>query len=321
MPRMILYLTVLVLSVAAPAIVQCAPPIAPLTFEDTFQGALFFDDAVGVVHVRQSKSTAETDYAPGIAASKGKFYARLTVQPTNNINGSQTNGTCAPGAAESDNSFSCGGPFTEWGLPYGGFDGQFDTGIPIGPFGAVTYIDIYLDTAFAAAARATNGTKDYRFDWDSDLLDSKGKFLQDYIFNVATGQSTDSCAPSNATEGFYVVEASTNSQRGGANAHNPTPPNGPQACITKSGWYTFAHFFTPDYGGNLVVQMIITQGYNIEAAWTVHPTCMGEQVTENLCTLGSPVPFHAVGSNFLGWFPDQEINDLAVDNIARTPLY
>jgi hypothetical protein len=32
-----------------------------------------------------------------------------------------------------------------------------------------------------------------------------------------------------------------------------------------------------------------------------------------------PLPFSAVGYNFEGSFPDQEINDLAVDNIRKTP--
>jgi hypothetical protein len=95
-----------------------------------------------VLHVRQSGSTAETDYAPGIAASEGKFYARLLVQSAlqfggGGINGDQ-GGSCTPGALTSDNSFSCDGPFTEWGLPYGGYDGKFDTGIPIKGNGSKT---------------------------------------------------------------------------------------------------------------------------------------------------------------------------------------
>lgn len=38
-------------------------------FEGFEEGGLFFDDGVGVWHIRQSGSTAETDYAPGISAS------------------------------------------------------------------------------------------------------------------------------------------------------------------------------------------------------------------------------------------------------------
>jgi hypothetical protein len=161
---------------------------------------------------------------------------------------------------------------------------------------------------------------DYRFDWDSDLLDSKGSFLQDYIFNAATGQSSDHCAPINPTQGFYVIEASTNSQRSGANAHNATPPNPPQVCISQSGWYTFQHTFRPDHNNNLEVDMVILDSHHhLVASWSLHPTCMGTQVSEGLCTAGQQLPFSAVGYNFLGWFPDQEINNLAIDNFFRRP--
>jgi hypothetical protein len=297
------------------------PTKAPKKYNEGFEeGGLFFDDAVGVVHIRQSQSTAETDYAPGIAPADGDNYARLLVQPSlasvGGINGDQV-GACTPGAAQSDNTFGCGGPFTEWGLPFGGFDGSFDAGIPIGN-GTTTSIDIYLDTAFAATNNSTANGKDYRFDWDSDLLDSRGQFLQDYIFNVATGNTNDTCGPRGGG-GFFVVEASTNSQRAGANAHSTTPPNPPQVCISSSGWYTFTHVFTKDRNNNLEVDMKITTevGNNLVGSWTLHPTCMVPQVTEGLCSSGAPVPFSAVGANYLGWFPDQEINDLAVDNVVR----
>ena len=282
-------LTILVLAAVADG-----PPRAPENYAEGFEeGGLFFDDAVGVVHIRQSHSTAETDYALGITAADGENYARLLVQPTlasvGGINGDQ-DGTCKPGAAESDNTFSCGGPFTEWGLPFGGFDGSFDAGIPIGG-GTTTSIDIYLDMAFAATNNNTVNGKDYRFDWDSDLLDRKGQFLQDYIFNVATGNSSDTCGPRGGG-GFFVVEASTNSQRSGANAHSPAPPNPPQVCISSSGWYTFTHVFTKDRNNNLEVDMkIATQvGNHLAGSWTLHPTCMVPQVTEGLCNNGAPLP-------------------------------
>ena len=151
---------------------------------------------------------------------------------------------------------NCDGPLTEWGLPYG----NFDKGIPITGNGSSTSIDIYLDTAFAAASEAAS--KDYRFDWDSDLLDNQGNFLQDYIFNVAVGDGHDSCAPSSG--GYFVIEASTNSQRSGANAHNPG--NLPQTCITQSGWYTFTHTFTKDQDGNLEVDLTVSPAQSNHAA-------------------------------------------------------
>ena len=294
------------------------------------QGATFFDDGVGVIHIRPSKSTAETDYAPGISASQGNNYARILVQAwlqngcftdtAGNsfcgINGSQAPGACKPGSLGTDSAVNCDGPLTEWGLPYG----NFDKGIPITGNGASTSIDIYLDTAFAAASEAAS--KDYRFDWDSDLLDNQGNFLQDYVFNVAVGDGNDSCAPSSG--GYFVLEASTNTQRSGANAHSSG--NLPQACISQSGWYTFTHTFTKDQDGNLEVALTISPaGSNHPVGtWTIHPLCLSPQLADSACPAGStastPLPFSAVGSNFLGWFPDQEINNLAIDNAVRSDL-
>jgi hypothetical protein len=156
---------------------------------------------------------------------------------------------------------------------------------------------------------------DYRFDWDSSLLDSKGNFLQDYVFNVATAVPPE---VSGCTNGF-VIEASYNFQRAGANAHNTTNPG--QLCVTKSGWYTFSHEFSRDPNGNLVVYMWITAlpGNTVIGQWTQHPVCMSTQASEGLCTFNASLPYSAVGYNFEGSFPDQEINDLAVDNIRKNP--
>jgi hypothetical protein len=304
---------------------------AHAAYLDSFeQGGTFFDDGVGVVHIRPSKSKTETDYAPGIPASQGNNYARLLVQAwlqngcftdtSGNsfcgINGSQAPNACRPGGLESDNSVNCDGPLTEWGLPYG----HFDKGVAITGNGATTSLDIYLDTNFAM--NSTAAWKDYRFDWDSDLLDNQGKFLQDYVFNVAVGDGHDSCAPS--TGGYFVIEASTNSQRSGANAHNTANT---QSCITQSGWYTFTHTFTKDHDGNLEVDMTVAPAQTNHAVgtWTIHPSCLAAQIADGACptdaTATTPLPFSAVGANFLGWFPDQEINNLAIDNAQRSDLH
>jgi hypothetical protein len=304
---------------------------AQASYLDGFeQGGTFFDDGVGVVHIRPSKSNAENDYAPGIPASQGSHYARLLVQAwlqngcftdtAGNsfcgINGSQAPGACKPGSLGTDSGVNCDGPLTEWGLPYG----NFDKGVPIAAGGSATSLDIYLDTAFAATSEAAG--KDYRFDWDSDLLDNQGNFLQDYMFNVAVGDAHDSCAP--ASGGYFVIEASSASQRSGANAHNFG--NLPQACISQSGWYTFTHTFSKDRDGNLEVDLTISpSGSNHPVgSWTIHPSCLNPQLVDGACPAGSSaataLPFSAVGSNFLGWFPDQEINNLAIDNAVRTDL-
>jgi hypothetical protein len=306
-------------------------PVHAAYLEGFEQGGTFFDDGVGVVHIRPSNSKSETDYAPGIPASQGHNYARLLVQAwlqngcftdtSGNsfcgINGSQTPGACKPGDLASDNTVNCDGPLTEWGLPYG----NFDKGMPITANGSSTSIDIYLDTAFAAASEASS--KDYRFDWDSDLLDNHGKFLQDFVFNVAVGDGNDSCAPPSSSGGYFVIEASTNSQRSGANAHNPANP---QSCITQSGWYTFTHTFTKDHDGNLEVDMSVAPARSNHAVgtWALHPSCLSPQIANGACpaesTSSTPLPFSAVGSNFLGWFPDQEINNLPIDNAVRIDL-
>jgi len=306
-----------------------ALPASASYLEGFEQGGTFFDDGVGVVHIRPSKSTIENDYAPGIAASQGNAYARLLVQAwlqngcftdtSGNsfcgINGSQAPGACKPGSLGSDSEVNCDGPLTEWGLPYG----NFDKGIAITGSGASTSLDIYLDTNFAAASAAAS--KDYRFDWDSDLLDNQGKFLQEYVFNVAIGDGHDSCAPSSG--GYFVIEASTASQRSGANAHSAGVP---QTCIAQSGWYTFTHTFTKDANGNLEVDMTVSPAHTNRpvGSFTIHPSCLAAQIADGACPGGSsastPLPFAAAGANFLGWFPDQEINNLAIDNAVRSDL-
>ena len=78
---------------------------------------------------------------------------------------------------------------------------------------------------------------------------------------------------------------------------------------------------THDQNNNAEVEMTIAtaNGNHPVASWTIHPTCMGTQVTEGLCTSGQPLPFSAVGFSFLGWFPDQEINDLPIALVIRQP--
>jgi hypothetical protein len=60
-------------------------------------------------------------------------------------------------------------------------------------------------------------------------------------------------------------------------------------------------------------------GNTLIGEWTQHPACLSAQASEGLCTLNAALPYSAVGYNFVGWFDDQEINDLAVDNIRKNP--
>jgi hypothetical protein len=269
---------------------------ATVAFFDSFANSGLFDYGNGVVHTSTSGSTVETNYAIGVNATTGSSLARLSVQPTANVDGAG-NPACAPGSAD------CIGPFTNWGLAY-----DDDTGVPIPAGGSITSIDIYLDVNFAAV------NPDYRFDWDSALLDSQGGFLQDFIFNVGTGNPAVPVACAPASGGYFVISASNNSQRGSAYPQNPGKmPH----CITTSGWYTFQHTFRSDPHHDLGVQMVIlnaTKG--VVASWELHPTCMGTQVTEGLCSNGAPLPFSAVGYNAYGWFADQEIDNLAINNLS-----
>ena len=176
---------------------------------------------------------------------------------------------------------SCDGPFTNWG----GYTTSFPSG------GYLTQLDIYLDVAWAAAH------PDTRFDWISAINNSSGSFLRDFVFNVGTLGSG------------YIVQSSTNSTRSGANPYFPcpapnTPPNAcrPPASINASGWYTFRHTFR-DAAGTLAVDFdIINQSTNASVAhWTIFAD-----------------PISTVGGNRYGWFSNEEIPDLAIDDALRT---
>jgi hypothetical protein len=234
-------------------------------------------------------------YADGINSSQGSYHARLHVDPSANF-GNAGNPQCAPGAKD------CIGPYTDWGLSFSA--GRFPNG------GVSTSADIYLDTAYAAAH------KDYRFDWDSALNDSTGQFLQDYVFNVGTAAPNDPCQASGASH--FVIAASTNALR---ESSYPEDPNHNPQCISTSGWYTFQHVFKPDPSGNLEVDMTITnkQTGTVAASWTLHPNCEMPQ-SLGLCTEGQPLPISAVGGNAYGWFANQEIDQLALDDTALHTL-
>jgi hypothetical protein len=178
----------------------------------------------------------------------------------------------------------CYGPYTDWG------DGFGNPTFPAG--GYVTEADIYLDVAWAAA------NPDYRFDWDSSIDDSTGNFLSDVVFNVGT-----------APTGF-VVGTSPNAFRNSTFPSNPcpNPSTSPNTCrvpavITTSGWYTFQHYFHDDGSGDLRVDMSVLDSTGATVAtWFIYPGPT------------PPTPISAVGGNDYGWFANQEIHDLAVDN-------
>ena len=183
-------------------------------------------------------------------------------------------------------TMQCDGPYTYWG----GSSSTFPRG------GYLTQLDIYLDVAWAATH------PDTRFDWISAINRNDGSFLRDFVFNVGT------------TATGYIVQSSTNSTRSGANPYVPcpspvTPPNAcrPPASINASGWYTFRHTFR-DQAGSLAVDFDILRNGASVAHWTI------------FSDPSFPMPMSIVGGNAYGWFSNEEIPELAIDNSLRTQL-
>ena len=183
----------------------------------------------------------------------------------------------------------CVGPNTRWG----GYSDSF----PIG--GYRTEIDIYLDVGWAASHL------DARFDFSSAINDTAGTHRRDLVFNAGTNRVVD---PGPA--GFFV-NASTNAFRASSFPQNPCPSPStlPNLCrtpvhITSSGWYTFRHTFRDD-GGFLAVDMeILNAGGGTVALWTIYT---GDAIA-------------IVGGNRYGWFANEEIAELAIDDSSRTGL-
>ena len=189
----------------------------------------------------------------------------------------------------------CAGPNTNWG----GYSSTFPSG------GYLTQVDIYLDVSWAA------GHNDVRFDWSSAINNTDGTFRRDFVFNVSTQEPGDP-GPSP----HFIIQTSTNAFRGGANPHFPcpnpaTPPQNtcrPPVVITTSGWYTFRHTFHDDGSGFLAVDFdIFPLGSNVPV--------MHQTIDSNPYD-----PMSMVGGNRYGWFANEEIPDLAIDNSLRTGL-
>jgi hypothetical protein len=164
---------------------------------------------------------------------------------------------------------------------WGGYSSIFPTG------GYTTRVDIYLDTAWASMHF------DRRFDWSSAINDTSGNGRRDFVFNVGTEPTG------------FVVSGGNNATRCGA---NPADLGHAPVHVAQSGWYTFEHTFTGFTGGPLVVNMrLIDKATN---------TTVGTWVrTDSSDIIGT-----TVGGNRYGWFVQNEINDLAIDNSERTGI-
>jgi hypothetical protein len=176
------------------------------------------------------------------------------------------------------------GPQPVYQGPYtnwGGYSSIFPTG------GYTTRLDIYLDTAWAATHA------DQRFDWSSAISTTTGTHRRDFVFNAGTEPTG------------FVISASNNGTRCGAFPQNPgrTPIH-----IVASGWYTFEHTFTGVPGGPLLVNMRIIQKSTGAIMGTWAPSDPTDIIGVN------------VGGNRYGWFVQNEIHDLAIDNSERTGI-
>jgi hypothetical protein len=185
----------------------------------------------------------------------------------------------------------CVGPNTNWG----GYSSTFPSG------GYLTQVDIYLDINWAASH------PDTRFDWSSAINDNLGNFRRDWVFNAGTQLPLESP--------HFIIQSSTNAFRSGANPNVPcpnpaTPPNScrPPLIITTSGWYTFRHTFHDDGSGFLAVDFdIFPLGSSV--------ALMHQTIDSNPYD-----PMSMVGGNRYGWFANEEIADLPIDNSLRTGL-
>ena len=229
-------------------------------------------------------------YASGVTSASPTEHARLRrgLDPGVEDCGPDTSGAIGP-------SVLCTGPFTRWG----GY-----SSIWLG--GYTTQVDVYLDVAYALAnPDSINGDSclianpgdiscmGTRFDYSSAINRTDGTFLQDYAFSVATGNPA---LPTPCTLGEFVVTASTNLYRSGNNIYDPSHD---RFCIANSGWYTFKHTFMDVDGSLQVLMEIFALGSGVPLhQWTIIP---GHLITE-------------VGCNRYGWFANQEIWDLAIDN-------
>jgi hypothetical protein len=164
---------------------------------------------------------------------------------------------------------------------WGGYSSIFPPG------GYQTRVDIYLDVAWAAA------NFDRRFDWSSAVNNTSGMHRRDFIFNAGTEPTG------------FVISASNGGNRCNSFPNNPgrTPIH-----IAVSGWYTFEHSFTGVAGGPLAVMMrVIHKSTNVTiGTWAL--------------TDPSDIIGVTVGGNRYGWFVQNEIDDLAIDNSERTGI-
>jgi hypothetical protein len=249
----------------------------------------------GTITQRASGYVNPGGYASGIAAAEGSHFAGLDRGPCSPV----TDNPAGP-------AILCHGPYTDWG--------NLSIASQFKPY--TTQVDIYLDTDYAKAHPDTfseTPNPDFtgnlnlatdsnysdpsqvgtRFDFTSAINDTSGNFLRDFGFNVATGNDQDSCPG-------FIITGQTVVNRDNANPHLV---NYNRECISAKGWYTFKHTFSDNNGFLDVLMQIFPKGSSTEVAhWDIN----------NLDPIGN------VGCNRYGYFSDQEIYGLPIDNSKIT---
>ncbi len=276
--RLLPAITVLVVHMESAA--NAAAPPGPYFNGFERDTAGWFDGADRAIIRQHSGYMNGGNYASGIPSADGQWHARLT----------DTTGC----------RYNCDGAFTRWG----GYTSTFPPG------GYITQVDIYLDVEWARTH------PDYRFDWSSAINQSFSPptHRRDWVFNVGTQLPGDPIPKFN-------INAATNAHRDSSYPENDCPDpldpisNPPLGCrmhaeIGTSGWYTFRHTFRAgafvgcSESQCLIVDFDIIRSNGTSAAhWTIH---------------SSQDPMSMVGGNRYGWFANEEIPDLAIDNSLRT---
>lgn len=279
-------------------------------------------------------------YADGINAALGGWFGRVTSAiSTSGPSGDPTKGSCVidlTGAIGP--SLLCYGPYTLFGrditvpfpFPDGGYTIQVDifldvnyatqhpdcitgpctpgTLIPVDPA-----IDLNPDCATKPNGINCEGT---RFDWTvaiNNLSDPTAEIAPEFVFSVGTAPS-----PSWGLTGCdsgWIITAGYNSYRSGGDTYNP---GFEPKCLSDSGWYTFQQVYKDDGTGKLEVDFsILDQSGNVVAckdlntgtastcSWVRYPVNPATKTTWATSDVGCPR---------YGWFANEEINDLPIDN-------
>ena len=157
------------------------------------------------------------------------------------------------------------------------------------PGGYTTSVDIYLDIIPPYINGSLTGyANDTRFDWSSAIGNPACGHRRDFVFNAGFYTDTDLTG----TGPRFVISASNNATRSGA---NPKNPGRMPYTINAEGWYTFEHRFRDNGFGVLAVDLTIKNAAGVPLMmWTLSDP--------------SDVIGTTVGGNQYGWFVINEFS-------------